>query len=295
MKSSMVMVDDYRASSSARVPVEGKSNEEDRAIIVRPSSSLQGTSLIRIAFDPITSGVTTACAPRSFGGATGRGGRSDGDDVGLLRFDILVILNMDGSPTNSSFLDLLRNFEINSSNVPFSLPNDNTFETDNDFGFYEPNSQYSEDSDSESMFNIEDDSDDVSENPVVNFMNDVGDVEDDDIANLENNIHIDVWSESENKIRLGMQFESKAHVKKAVTLWSITQNREFKVYESKSSSWLAKCKTLGDGGERSSIVHYTSRCAWYVRAVKKKNDHMWKITRSVDAHNYFGSCTAIIT
>lgn len=203
-------------------------------------------------------------------------------------------MNMDGSPANTSFLDLLRNFETNPStnpsNVPFSLSNDITFEADNDFGFDEPNSQYSEYSDSESMFNIEDDSDDVSENPVVNFMNDVGDVGDDDIADLENNIHIDVWSESENKIRLGMQFESKAPVKKAVTLWSIAQNREFKVYQSKSSSWVTKCKTLGDGGESSSIVHYTPRCAWYVRAIKKKNHHMWKITRWVDAHNCFGSC-----
>ncbi|KAI3757823.1 hypothetical protein L6452_05366 [Arctium lappa] len=182
---------------------------------------------------------------------------------------------MNGSPTNTSFLDL-RNFETNPSNVPFSLPNDNTFEADNDFGFDEPKSQYSEDSDTESMFNIEDDYDDVSENLVVNFMNDVGD---DDIADLENNIHIDVWSESENKIMLGMQFESKARVKKAVTLWSIAQNREFKVYESKSNSWLAKWKTLGDGGESSSIVHYTPRCAWYVCAIKKKNHHMLKITR----------------
>ncbi|KAI3692554.1 hypothetical protein L6452_32371 [Arctium lappa] len=119
----------------------------------------------------------------------------------MLHFDILVILNMDSSPTNTSFLDLPCNFETNPSNVPFSLSNGNTFEADNNLGFDEPNSQYSEYSDSESMFNIEDDSDDVSENPVVNFMNDVGDVGDDDITDLENNIHIDAWSESENKRR----------------------------------------------------------------------------------------------
>ncbi|KVI01541.1 MULE transposase domain-containing protein, partial [Cynara cardunculus var. scolymus] len=130
-------------------------------------------------------------------------------------------MNLGGPPIGTSFLDLLRNFETNPSNVPLPLPNDNTFEADNDFGFDEPNSQYSEDTD--------------------------------------------------------------------ITLWSIAQNGEFKVYESKSSLWLAKCKTLGDGGESSTTMHYTPRCVWYVCAIKKKNHHMWRITRWVDEHNCFGS------
>ncbi|KAI3510380.1 hypothetical protein L1887_17323 [Cichorium endivia] len=121
-------------------------------------------------------------------------------------------------------------------------------------------------------------------------MNDIGNVGNDDIEDLEDNIHIDLWKESENKIRLGMQFESKLQVKKAVTLWSINQNREFKVYESKNSKWVAKCKTLGDEGESSSSMHHTPPCQWYIRAIKKKSHNMWQITRWVDAHNCFGSC-----
>ena len=38
-------------------------------------------------------------------------------------------------PTNTSFVDLLRNCQ-----TPFSLPNDNICETNNDFGFDETNS-----------------------------------------------------------------------------------------------------------------------------------------------------------
>ena len=57
-----------------------------------------------------------------------------------LRFDILIIMNLDDSSTGTSFVDLLRNFDTTPSNVPFSLSNDNTVEEDNDFGFDEPNS-----------------------------------------------------------------------------------------------------------------------------------------------------------
>ncbi|KAL4575286.1 hypothetical protein LXL04_022128 [Taraxacum kok-saghyz] len=206
------------------------------------------------------------------------------------------------TPGNTSFVDLLRNFEVsepiqphdfweNSQNIPFPLPNDDRAEAEDDFGFDQPNSAHSEDDNSESLSDVGDDSDDMIETPVMSFMNDIGDVGDDDVEEPEDNIHIDVWKESENKIRLGMQFKSKVQVKKAVTLWSINQNREFKVYESKSNSWVAKCKTLGGEGESSSNFPYTSRCTWYVRAMKKKNHHMWKITRWVDAHNCFGSCT----
>nr|KAJ0209948.1 hypothetical protein LSAT_V11C400181250 [Lactuca sativa] len=107
-------------------------------------------------------------------------------------------------------------------------------------------------------------------------MNDVGDVGDDVITDLEDKIHIDVWKESENKIRLGMQFESKVQVKC--------------MYKSKSNLWVAKCKTLGGEGQSTTTMNYIPRCAWYVRAVKKKNNQMWKITRWLDAHNCFGSC-----
>ena len=38
-------------------------------------------------------------------------------------------------------------------------------------------------------------------------MNGVGNIGDDDIEDVEEIIHIDLWKETENKIRLGMQFE----------------------------------------------------------------------------------------
>lgn len=165
-------------------------------------------------------------------------------------------------PTTTSFVELLRTVDYPS-------------EEENVFGFDEPNSQFSEDISSESI--VGEDSDDVceKESPVLNFMNDIGDVG--DVGDFEDNCHIDVWKESDNKITLGMQFESKQQVKKAVTLWSIAQNREFKVYESKNNYWVAKCKTLGDEAESSNTMHYTPRCTWYVRASKKKNNHMWTI------------------
>ena len=57
-------------------------------------------------------------------------------------------------------------------------------------------------------------------------MNDVGDYNDDDDRHVrEDNIHIEFWNESKNEIRLGMQFESKPKLKKAITLWSVAQNK----------------------------------------------------------------------
>ncbi|CAI9282062.1 unnamed protein product [Lactuca saligna] len=185
---------------------------------------------------------------------------------------VLIEVEKIMSPTSTSFVDLLQNFEVlepNPSNVPFPLPDCGTFEGDCD----EANSLYSEDTSSESLcFGEDSDDDGVCETPVMNFMRDVGDIGDGDIVGLEDRIQIDVWKESENKIRLGMQFESKLQVKKEVTLWSINQNREFKVYDSKPNLWVAKYRTLGNEEESSGSVHYTPRCAWYVRAVKKKKN-----------------------
>lgn len=71
------------------------------------------------------------------------------------------------SPTSTSFVDLLQNFEVlepNPSNVPFPLPDCGTFEGDCD----EANSLYSEDNSSESLCVGEDSDDDgVCETPVM--------------------------------------------------------------------------------------------------------------------------------
>lgn len=47
-------------------------------------------------------------------------------------------------------------------------------------------------------------------------------------------------NESRNEIRLGMRFESKSQLKKAITLRSVSQNREFRVVESRINTWAAK-------------------------------------------------------
>nr|KAJ0227389.1 hypothetical protein LSAT_V11C100029420 [Lactuca sativa] len=180
-------------------------------------------------------------------------------------------------PANTSLVDLLNNYGVHSQlNLLILSPTPLRCEKDNDFGFDEPNSQFSEDSVNESLSDVGDESDDnvnetpiVSNHPVMNFMNDIGDEGDDDIVDIQDKIHLDFWNESENKIRLGMLFENKDQ-----------QNREFKVCESKSSFWIAKCKSLGGEEGSSNIDPYTLKCALYVRAMKKKNHHMWKITRN---------------
>ncbi|KAL4563649.1 hypothetical protein LXL04_027694 [Taraxacum kok-saghyz] len=53
---------------------------------------------------------------------------------------------------NTSFVDLMRNFE-----VPFPLPSDNRFESNNEFGFDDPYSECS----SESLSHIAEESDDA--------------------------------------------------------------------------------------------------------------------------------------
>nr|GEX65219.1 hypothetical protein [Tanacetum cinerariifolium] len=113
--------------------------------------------------------------------------------------------------TNTSFLDLLYSFTPDPNSQPV-LPNDDTFGT-----FDECNFQYN-DNNSESKSDIEDESDDGSEvaaqshfQGVMDFMNDVGDASDEE---ADDKVHINVWSQLENKIRLGMQFENRKQVKK---------------------------------------------------------------------------------
>nr|KAJ0222061.1 hypothetical protein LSAT_V11C200054190 [Lactuca sativa] len=37
-------------------------------------------------------------------------------------------------------------------------------------------------------------------------------------------------------------------------------------------------------------MNYTPRCVWHICSIKKKNHHMWRITRWMDVHKCFGSC-----
>ncbi|XP_071710014.1 uncharacterized protein [Rutidosis leptorrhynchoides] len=76
--------------------------------------------------------------------------------------------------------------------------------------------------------------------------------------------------DDEKNIRLGMRFESKLQMKNAVTLWSIAQNKEFKVVESRVNTWAAKCK-LADVEK--------VKCSWCVRGLYKKSYKKWQITK----------------
>ncbi|PWA73742.1 MULE transposase domain-containing protein [Artemisia annua] len=175
-----------------------------------------------------------------------------------------------GQPKNSVTVDVLGNLR------GLVQTHDDRFENDDDIRVNEP--QINE-GNSESLSNVED----ASKHNVkrIQLLEDGGDTGDDGMAEFEDSDNSDIWSESLNKIRVGMQFESNLQVKKAITLWSIAQHREFKVMESKSSMWTAKCKSL----EQEEAPH----CEWYVRAITKKNKSMWQITRWVD-HNCIGSC-----
>ncbi|XP_047952484.1 uncharacterized protein LOC125198079 [Salvia hispanica] len=51
------------------------------------------------------------------------------------------------------------------------------------------------------------------------------------------------WDEKEpHRIVLGTKFDSKLHVKTAITMWSLWQEKQFKVVESKLRRWHAVCK-----------------------------------------------------
>ncbi|GKC81140.1 hypothetical protein Tco_1136857, partial [Tanacetum coccineum] len=164
------------------------------------------------------------------------------------KLDIKLYHELNGMPNHehekqlndTGFISLLRSL----SEDPFlgtsqpSLPNKDIFECVDKFG-EQSNSESSKD-DSDSFSDVgEDSNDDESEKPtqpysegVMKFFNDVKDI-DEEIPDIDDNFRIDLWSESEREIRLRMRFESKAQLKKALALWSLENNREFKVVESK--------------------------------------------------------------
>ncbi|XP_027107591.1 uncharacterized protein [Coffea arabica] len=86
--------------------------------------------------------------------------------------------------------------------------------------------------------------------------------------------HLNVWNEHTMDLRLGMLFDSKKHVSRAVKLWSIKQNREYEVCESKQNTWFVKCKN------RSSHPP----CNWQLRATLWHTQMMWMIVSFVKSH-----------
>ena len=69
-----------------------------------------------------------------------------------------------------------------------------------------------------------------------------------------------------------MFFNSKEKLKRAVTIWSLKKNKEFKVVTSNKSLWVARCK-----------FHTSLGCLWFLRG-RKVGDNLWKIGKYIENH-----------
>ncbi|KAH0730616.1 hypothetical protein KY289_001804 [Solanum tuberosum] len=82
-----------------------------------------------------------------------------------------------------------------------------------------------------------------------------------------------IWSEEAKKdLKKGMFFSSKEKLKRAVTIWSLHKNKEFKVVTSTKSLWVVRCKFYSLLG-----------CLWFLRG-RKVGDNLWKIGKYVENH-----------
>ncbi|XP_049386699.1 uncharacterized protein LOC125850912, partial [Solanum stenotomum] len=82
-----------------------------------------------------------------------------------------------------------------------------------------------------------------------------------------------VWSEEAKKdLKKGMFFSSKEKLKRAVTIWGLHKNKEFKVVTSTKSLWVVRCKFYSLLG-----------CLWFLRG-RKVGDNLWKIGKYVENH-----------
>ena len=122
----------------------------------------------------------------------------------------------------------------------------------------------------------------------MTFFSDLGNIDHDDMEEEDGLERIVTFSEENNNIRLHMRFESKQQLSRAVRMWSINHNREFRVIESKSNTWFAKCKSSIERTPSTSTAPSYPPCDWCVRAVKKKTHGMWQITKWVNDHNCLG-------
>ncbi|KAH0641880.1 hypothetical protein KY290_033495 [Solanum tuberosum] len=82
-----------------------------------------------------------------------------------------------------------------------------------------------------------------------------------------------VWSEDAKKdLEKDMCFSSKAKLKRAVTIWSLRKNKEFKVVISTKSIWTVRCKFYDSLG-----------CPWFLRG-RKVGGSLWKIGKYFNNH-----------
>ena len=113
-----------------------------------------------------------------------------------------------------------------------------------------------------------------------------------DVGNEHSTMYWD--EEHPYRINAGTKFDSKLHVKTAITMWSLGQHRQFRVVESKLRRWHAKCKypawRTKDG---VAIISETdaekaNECSWEVSVTQRAHDDMWKIRKWVERHSCEG-------
>lgn len=92
----------------------------------------------------------------------------------------------------------------------------------------------------------------------------------DDLGDDKDQTSIPMYSEENMNICLHMRFVSKQQLVKAIRMWSIDQNREFRVVESKRDTWVVRCKSWCGGTS-------TEECDWSIRALRKKTHGLWQL------------------
>ncbi|KAL3502784.1 hypothetical protein ACH5RR_037233 [Cinchona calisaya] len=114
------------------------------------------------------------------------------------------------------------------------------------------------------------------------FFNDLGNYGEYDPMDRSDKDGLIYWNKEKNDIQLHMYFESKEQVTKAVTMWSIAQQREFKVIESRKRTWAAKCKTASSGRLAAGD------CDWSIRVRGNESLTVWNVTKWVKDHVCLG-------
>ncbi|XP_047961462.1 uncharacterized protein LOC125206219 [Salvia hispanica] len=113
-----------------------------------------------------------------------------------------------------------------------------------------------------------------------------------DVGNEHNTMYWD--EEHPYRINAGTKFDSKLHVKTAITMWSLRQHRQFRVVESKLRRWHAKCKyPAGRTEDGVAIISETdaekaNECSWEVSVTQRAHDDMWEIRKWVERHSCEG-------
>ncbi|XP_047943013.1 uncharacterized protein LOC125189827 [Salvia hispanica] len=96
------------------------------------------------------------------------------------------------------------------------------------------------------------------------------------------------------RIGMGTKFDSKLHVKTAMTMWSLWHQRQFKVVESKLRRWHAVCKfPAGTTEDGIAIISETdaekaNECSWEVSVTQRAHDDLWEIRKWVRRHTCEG-------